>query len=158
MPNLNRVIALAIALPLVFFGGGATGVQANEGGGHGEAPPPAGGHGEGQGGEAKKPAKPKPKKPDKEKNCSWENDLDIELDTKHLKLSQLSLKNVMKGGEARQDGYDVYADTQRLVLKIKTPEGVWYIATMTRLGSLNEGCVFYMVSEPRQVNGEPPLY
>ncbi len=158
MPPFAMLRLLAITLPLFLLGEGVTTALANEGG-HGGAPPPAeGGHGEAPAGEVKKPPKPKPKKPDKEKNCSWETDVEIELDTKHLKLSQLSLKNVMKGGETRQNGYDFYADTQKLVLKIRTPEGIWYIASMTRLGDLNEGCVFYMVSEPRQVNGEPPLY
>jgi len=108
--------------------------------------------------EPKKPPKPKPKKPNKEKNCQWDEEIDLEIDNKHLKLSQLSLKNVMRGGESSQNGYAVYADTDKLVLKIKAPDGNWYLANMTRLGDLDEGCVFYMVGEPRQVEGEPPLF
>ena len=108
--------------------------------------------------EPKKPPKPKPKKPNKEKNCQWDEDIDVEIDNKHLKISQPSLKNVMRGGETQQNGYNIYADTDKLVLKIRAPDANWYVANMTRLGDLDEGCVFYMVGEMRQVEGEPPLY
>ena len=108
--------------------------------------------------EPKKPPKPKPKKPNKDKNCQWDEDIDVEIDNKHLKLTQLSLKNVMRGGRSEQDGYNVYADTDKLVLKIRAPDGNWYVGTMTRLGDLDEGCVFYMVGELRQVDGRPPLF
>ncbi len=108
--------------------------------------------------EVKKPPKPKPKKPNKEKNCQWDEDIDVEIDNKHIKITQQSLKNVMRGGESRQNGYDIYADTEKLVLKIRIPDGSWYVANMTRLGDLNEGCVLFMVGEPHQVEGEPPLY
>ncbi|MEI6557514.1 MAG: hypothetical protein WCO00_03835 [Rhodospirillaceae bacterium] len=150
------VRALVLALLLVLAGGGT--VAANEAK-HGAAKPPeAAPAGEKPPAEAKKPPKPKPKKPDKEKNCAWEEDVDIEIDNKHLRLSQLSLKNVMRGGESEQNGYNVYADTDKLVLKLRAPDGNWYIANMTRLGDMNEGCVFYLVGEPKQVEGEPPLY
>ena len=108
--------------------------------------------------EAKKPPKPKPKKPDKDKNCGWEREIDLELDGKHITIAQASLKNVMKGAESVQDGYDIQADPERLQLRVKTPEGVWFIASMTRLGNMDEGCVFYFVGEPKQVNTEPPLF
>ncbi len=126
-------------------------------GGHGEKKPEGSPEGEAKH-EAKKPEKPKPKKPDKTKNCQWDEDINVEIDNKYLKLTQMSLKNVMRGGESEQNGYNVYADTDKLVLKIRAPDGNWYLANMTRLGDLDEGCVFYMVGEPRQVDGEPPLY
>ena len=156
MPLSAAPRLLAIAILLVSLDGGAPAALANEAK-HGEAKPAEAPGGEAKP-EAKKPPKPKPKKPDKEKNCAWEQEVDLEIDSKHLKLTQLSLKNVMRGGETEQNGYNVYADTDKLVLKVRAPDGIWYVANMTRLGDLNEGCVFYMVGEPRQVEGEPPLY
>ena len=64
----------------------------------------------------------------------------------------------MRGSESEQGGYSFFADTQKLVLKIRTPEDTWYIADMTRLGDPNEGCIFYMVGEPQQVDAAPPLF
>jgi len=121
-------------------------------------------HGGGEGGEGKpadakpKPPKPKPKKIDKDKNCGWEREIDLDLDGKHIAIPQASLKNVMKGAESVQDGYDIQADPERLMLRVKTPDGVWFIASMTRLGNPDEGCIFYFVGEPRQVETEPPLF
>ena len=57
-----------------------------------------------------------------------------------------------------QNGYTFFADTQKLVLKIRTPENNWYVADMTRLGDPGEGCIFYMVGEPQQVDAAPPLF
>ena len=118
-----------------------------------EAAPPAG--------EAEKPKpkpKPKPKKLDKDKNCQWETDISIEIDSKTLSLNQATLMNLMKGSESVKDGYALFADTMKLILKVRTPENLWYIANMTRLGDPNEGCVFYMVGEPQQVERPPPLF
>lgn len=108
--------------------------------------------------EAKKPPKPKPKKPDKEKNCQWEEDIEIEVDDKRLTVNQTLLKNVMRGGETKVNGYEIYADTNKLELKIRAPDGGWYLASMTRLGNPDEGCIFYMVGPLTAVDGEPPLY
>ena len=108
--------------------------------------------------EPKKPPKPKPKKPNKEKNCQWDEDIEVEIDSKTLKINQATLKNVMRGSESKQNGYEIYADTRNLVLKIKSPDGIWYLGNMTRLGDLDEGCVFFMVGELKQIEGSPTLF
>ena len=105
-----------------------------------------------------KPAKPKPKRPDKEKNCGWDADIELEIDGKRLTIRQMMLKNVMLGEIQDDSGYGIYADPEKLILKVRNPEGTWYVADMTRLGDPNEGCIFYDVGEPHQVDQEPPLF
>ena len=147
---LALMMSLLIALPpSVSVVGGGNGQAVAAG-----AAPPA----EGAKPEPKKPKPPKPKRLDKDKNCQWETDIDIDIDNKTVTLSQGVLKNVMRGSESEENGYTFFADIRNLVLKIKTPEDNWYIADMTRLGDPNEGCVFYMVGEPVQVDTPPPMF
>lgn len=148
---VSKLSILALALALLPAAGAVPAAMAAEAK-HAEAPP-----GEAKP-EPKKPPKPKPKKPDKEKNCGWETDIDIEIDSKRVTLNQGTLKNLMRGSESEQNGYTFFADTQKLVLKIRTPENNWYVADMTRLGDPGEGCIFYMVGEPQQVDAAPPLF
>ncbi|MEI8393990.1 MAG: hypothetical protein WCF85_04585 [Rhodospirillaceae bacterium] len=143
-------IALAVLLCL----GGMSGARAEGHGGGGAAKPAAD---EGKKPEAKKP-KPKPKKPDKNKNCQWERDVELEIGGRKLSINQASLRNVMRGAESLQEGFGIFADTDKLELKLKAPDGSWYIADMTRLGDEGEGCIFYFVGSPHPVDGEPPLF
>jgi len=107
-----------------------------------------------------KPAKPKPKpkRVDKDKNCQWDITITLDIDGKHITVPQLSLKNVMRGLEADDEGYELYADPDRLILKVKDPEGNWFSGNMTRLGDPNEGCIYFLVGDMKPVNGEPPLF
>ena len=151
---LALMTSLLILLPSTFSVGGGGQAVANEAAPpHGEAAPP----GDAKPAPPKKP-KPKPKRLDKDRNCQWETDIDIDIDNKKVTLSQSVLKNVMRGSESTEGGYTFFADIRNLVLKIKTPEDNWYVADMTRLGDPNEGCVFYMVGEPLQVDAPPPLF
>lgn len=107
--------------------------------------------------DAKKPARPKPPKVDKEKNCQWGHDVDIDLDTGHIRVSQFELKRILSGAESQIHGYRLSADTERMVLYIQQPDGSWYVADLMRLGSLDEGCVFFYVDPATPLEGEPPL-
>ena len=148
MNAIASLVSVLVALLLAF--GDGTPACASEG--HGGAPPAGEAHAE-----PKKPAKPKPKRPDKEKNCQWVRDIDLEIDGKHLTINQASLKNAMRGAESQQDGYEIFANPDRLELRVRAPGGEWYVASMTRLGDMNEGCVFYFIGEAKQVDTEPPL-
>jgi len=107
---------------------------------------------------AKPKPKPKPKRLDKDKNCGWGHDITLDFDGKHLSLTQDTLKSVMRGQQSDTENYEIYANPDNLILKVKNPEGDWFVANMTRLGDPNEGCVFYMVGTPSQVTTEPPLF
>lgn len=108
--------------------------------------------------QSKPPTKPKPKaKPDKDKNCKWGHDVVIDIEYKHITMSQDELKKVVSGLESKIAGYTIYANPKRLVLQIRSPEGFWYSASLMRIGSLDEGCVFYYVGSAIQLPEEPPL-
>ena len=106
-------------------------------------------------------SKPQPKpnkdKPDKDKNCGWGHDIDIDIEYKHITLSQDELKKVVSGLESKIGGFTIYSNARHLVLHIRSPEGFWYSASLMRIGSLNEGCLFYYVGTPIQLPEEPPL-
>ena len=132
-------------------------VIAAEHGGEHAKPPAEAEHGEG-GEKPKQKAKPKPKKPDKDKNCKWGHDISINIDGKKVALTQDALKLLMDGKQTDTDNYEMHANKQSLVINIKTPDGDWYAANMTRLGDPDEGCMFYMVGEPALAKVEPLLF
>jgi len=102
--------------------------------------------------------KPKPKKIDKDKNCSWGEDANLDIDGKPLVLTQDLIAKVMKGAESEQDGYKLFAKPDGFALSIKSPEGAWFVTSMSRLGDPNEGCVFYLLGEAKPLDAEPPLF
>ena len=157
----NQMVRIALLAALFFVVGGWSYATANEGGGHAKPPEAAEPAEPGDGkdaAKAKKPAKPKPKRPDKEKNCAFERPIDVEVDGKHFTLPQAALKNVMRGAEADLGGYTIHSNPDKLILTVRTPDGSWYVANMTRLGDLDEGCVFYMIGQTRPTVSEPPLF
>jgi hypothetical protein len=111
------------------------------------------------GGEMSHNVKPKPKarpkRPDKEKDCQYDRSEELSIDDKTVTVTQETIKNIMSGREAEQDGYNFYADTVLLVFRVRDPDGNWYTANMTRLGS--EGCIFYYIGQLVPHEGEPPL-
>lgn len=164
--TVERLIWLGLAL-FVLCSGPARASDALH---NGESPPAARASdapakAEGEGAKDAEPGKPKPAKPkpkpkrvDKDKNCQWDITVNLDVDGKHITVPQLSLKNVMRGLEADDDGYELYADPDRLLLRVKDPEGNWFIANMTRLGDPNEGCIYFLVGDLKAVTGEPPLF
>lgn len=108
-------------------------------------------------GAPRKPAKPKPPKLDKEKNCQWGHDIDIEVDLARLRISQFELRAIIGGAGNEINGYRLYADPQRMVLYIRSPDGGWFVSDLMRLGSPDEGCIFYYADAATPLEGEPPL-
>ncbi len=106
--------------------------------------------------QSKPQSKPKAK-PDKDKNCQWGHDVVIEIEYKSITISQDELKKVVSGLESKTHGYTIYANPKLLVLLIRSPEGFWYSASLMRIGSLDEGCVFYYVGTAIQLPEKPPL-
>ena len=107
--------------------------------------------------ETKKPAKPKPAKPDKEKNCQWARDDALEVGGTPITVSQVVLKAVLQGAPRTVDGHDLFADSARMILYIRTPEGFWYSGDMMRIGSVDEGCVSHYVSRIQPLKEDPHL-
>jgi len=108
--------------------------------------------------QSKPQTKPKPKvKEDKDKNCRWGHDVVIDIEYKHITMSQDELKKVVSGLESKINGYTIYANPKQLVLYIRSPEAFWYSAGLMRIGSLDEGCLFYYVGTAIQLPEEPPL-
>jgi hypothetical protein len=99
--------------------------------------------------------RPRPKRPDKEKDCQYDRSEELSIDEKTITVTQETIRNIMSGREAEQDGYVFYADTVMLVFRVKDPDGNWFTANMTRLGS--EGCIFYYIGQLVPHEGEPPL-
>ena len=106
--------------------------------------------------QSKPQVKPKAKS-DKDKNCQWGHDVVVDVEYKHITMTQDDLKKVISGSESTINGYRVYANPRRLILLIRTPEGFWYSAALMRIGSLDEGCLFYYVGTAIQLPEEPPL-
>ncbi|MEI6558071.1 MAG: hypothetical protein WCO00_06660 [Rhodospirillaceae bacterium] len=103
-------------------------------------------------------SKPKTKpKADENKNCQWGHDVVIEIEYKRFTVSQDELKKVISGLESTINGYTIFANPKRLVLYIRSPEGYWFSSSLMRIGSLDEGCLFYYVGTPIQLPDEPPL-
>ena len=106
--------------------------------------------------QSKPQVKPKAKT-DKDKNCQWGHDVVVDVEYKHITMTQDDLKKVISGAESSINGYRVYANPRKLVLLIRSPEGFWYSAALMRIGSLDEGCLFYSVGTAIQLPEEPPL-
>ena len=122
MPRVSIMIRLfgLLAMVTLLWSGGVRHALAEEG-----AKPPE----VHAGGEMSKTQKPKPKvrpkRPDKEKDCQYDRSEELEIDAKTVTVTQETIKGVMAGHEAEQDGYSFYANTTLLVFYIRNPDGAW---------------------------------
>ncbi len=93
-----------------------------------------------------------------ERYCRLKDSARILIDGKDLFIQASAVRSAIKGDGVNHDGYDLYANPQRLMFYVKTPDKEWYMSHMTRLTDRKQGCEYYIFSEATQLNGSPTLF